>query len=423
MTGPIVDRSGPGVRLTLLPDERAASGEPLDLGDRLISFSFEDSERRADKVSLQLDNFDLSLFDRDDLMGGAVLEVSWGYAGNMALPRRVVVRSLKGFTALTIEGQALSVLMNREARTRCWENVTRSDVARAIAREHGYDGALADIDETEEVFDVINQTAETDARFLRRLASREEYEFLVDEGGFQFHERRQHTAPTHVFTWYADQGRGDVMSVNVESDLVRRAGRVTVRGRDPMERRTVEAAASNETAERATLSETVEVVDPETGETAVEQRNATANVRPTAAGTPGQVQREAAARHQRAERATIKLSMQVVGDPTLRAGTVVELRGISSLLSGRYYLDEVKHTVSSSGYLCDLKLSKDGTGRQARERAQTQQGERNRSEARAGGELTEVEVIDPESGAAAIQYRGDGQPVSGSDPESRRQRR
>ena len=31
----IIDRSAPGVRITLLPDERAASGEPLDLGDRI----------------------------------------------------------------------------------------------------------------------------------------------------------------------------------------------------------------------------------------------------------------------------------------------------------------------------------------------------------------------------------------------------
>jgi hypothetical protein len=420
MTNPIIDRSGPGVRLTLLPNERAESGEPLDLGDRLTSFSYEDSERRADKVSLQLDNFDLSLFDREELMGGAVLEVSWGYAGNTAPPRRVVVRSLKGFTSLTVEGQALSVLMNREARTRCWENATRSDVARTIAQEHGYDGAFAEIDDTEEVFDAINQTAETDARFLRRLASREEYEFLVDESGFHFHERRQHTAPAHVFTWYSDQGRGDVISINVESDLVRRAGRVTVRGRDPMERRTVEASASNENAERATLSETIEVVDPETGDTAVQQRNATANVRPTAATTEGQVRREAAARHRRAERATIKISMQVVGDPTLRAGTVVEVRGISSLLSGRYYLDEVKHTISSSGYTCDLKLTKDGTGRRPRRSAQPQRGERNRSEARTGGEMAEVEVVDPETGATNIQYRREGRPINASDPEARR---
>ncbi len=73
---PILDRSAPGVRITPLPDERAPSGEPLELGDRIIGFTFEDAERKADKASIQLDNFDLSLFDREDLMGGATLEVS-----------------------------------------------------------------------------------------------------------------------------------------------------------------------------------------------------------------------------------------------------------------------------------------------------------------------------------------------------------
>ena len=71
---PIVDRSAPGVRITLLPDEQAEGGEPLDLGGRIIAFTFEDAERKADQVSIQLDNFDLSLFDREDLAGGAVLE-------------------------------------------------------------------------------------------------------------------------------------------------------------------------------------------------------------------------------------------------------------------------------------------------------------------------------------------------------------
>lgn len=43
-------------------------------------------------VPLTLDNFDISLFDREELMAGAVLEVSWGYPGSMAPPRRVVVK-------------------------------------------------------------------------------------------------------------------------------------------------------------------------------------------------------------------------------------------------------------------------------------------------------------------------------------------
>jgi len=120
------------------------------------------------------------------------------------------------------------------------------------------------------LFDVINQAAETDARLLRRLANREGFELYVDDGGFHFHERRQSAAPTHVFTWYADPHRGDVLSINVESELSRRVGRVTVRGRDPLTRSTIEQSANNSTATRETLAEVIEVVDPETGVTTLE---------------------------------------------------------------------------------------------------------------------------------------------------------
>ena len=187
----IVDRSGPGVRITLLDNERAPSGEPLDLAGRIIAFTYEDAERKADQVSLQLDNFDLALFERAELVGGAPLEVSWGYPGNMAPPRRVVVKKLKGFQTLTIEGQATSVLMNREAKTRAWTNKSRSDVAKEIAAEHGYEGEFADVEDSSEVLDTINQTAETDARFLRRLAAREEFEYFVDDGGLHWRSRNQ----------------------------------------------------------------------------------------------------------------------------------------------------------------------------------------------------------------------------------------
>ena len=49
----ILDRSAPGVRITLLADERAASGEPLDLGDQLIGFTFEEGIGPANAVTTQ----------------------------------------------------------------------------------------------------------------------------------------------------------------------------------------------------------------------------------------------------------------------------------------------------------------------------------------------------------------------------------
>jgi phage protein D len=245
-----VDRSAPGVRVTSIADPHASAGASVELGVRILSFAYEESDVRVDKVSLELDNFDGALFDRAELLGGALLEVSWGYPGNMAPPRRVVVAKLKGFTTLTVEAHGLAHLWNDKARAMRWTNVTRSDVARAVAADHGYEGSFAIIDDTGERFDVINQAAETDAWFLRRLAAKEHFLFAIDAAGFHFHARKQTDAPERVLTYYADLARGDIQRVSVESDLTRRTGTVIVRGRDPMRKTTVEAKSDADTAQR-----------------------------------------------------------------------------------------------------------------------------------------------------------------------------
>jgi phage protein D len=417
------DRSAPGVRLTLFKDEKATTGEPLDLGGRLLSMTFEDCDDKADKLSLQVDNFDLALFDREELMGGAVLEVSWGYPGNMSPPRRVVIKSMKGFQQVTLEGQALSALMNQHAKTRRWEGKTRADVVREVAKDAGYEGVFVDIEDTAETIGVINQAAETDARFLTRLAAKEGFQFFVDGTGLHFHKRRQDTPPTHVFTWYSDPERGEVISVNTDSDLAKRAGNVTVKGRDPKAKTTHEVSSSADTAKRSTLADTIEVVNPTNGTTSILKRNATANVAPSSATTKNAAQREADSRFVKAERETVKLTMQVVGDPTIAAKTVIEVRGISPLLSGKYYVTEAKHSVSSSGYTVDLKLKRDGKGKPGQgggagaQRTKPQTGDHNASAPQVPGKRKEVERVNPETGDTYVEYRDDT--GRSNDPEAR----
>jgi phage protein D len=416
-------REAPGVRITLLSNERAPSGERLDLDGRILGFSFEDSVKKADKVTLQLDNFDLSLFERSELVSGAIVEVCWGYPGNMSAPRRVVLKKFKGFEVLSFEGQATSVLLNQQARTRAWKGKTRSDVARAIAAEHGFTDPTLDIEETLVPLDTINQVGETDARFLKRLAARDAFDFFVDDRGFHWRSRDPSTPPTHVLTWFSDPGRGDILSISVESDLTRRVGRVDVKGRDPLTKSNLSSSSANSNVDRPTLGTVVEVVDPRTGSTSLQQRNATATIQPSAGADAASAERESAARFRKAERDTLKLSVQVVGDPSLRAKTVIELRGISSLLSGKYYVTEAKHAISSSGYVVDLKLTRDAGGPRgaaaAANAGQAQSGQPNRNEAATGGALTPVEVIDHRTGTARVEYRRNGQSIGSSDPEAR----
>jgi phage protein D len=402
----MTDRSVPGIRIAVVPNERSAEIRPVSLDGRVLGFTFEDSEKKTDKVTLQLNNHDLSLFDNEALFGGVMLEVSFGYPENMSPPRRVVLKKIKGFNPLTVEGHASSILLNRKTRTRCWENKRHSDVARDIAAENGFEGAFLTVESTEPVLDVINQAGETDAQFLRRLARDEGFEFWVDDTGFHWHERRLDLTPTHRFEWRTSE-TGDILSIHVESDLMRRAARIKVKARDPYEKATIEESATNDTVDRATLGESrevVEVVDVETGDTVLDERNSVDLTFAVPADNPEKARQKAARKFKRAERRTVKLSMQVVGDPTLRAKSIVEVQGISKVLSGKYYVKEVKHTISSAGYISDLKLIRDAKGVFSKRLAQEQKGRRNQSAMRSEKEVRQFVRVDPETGMETVEY-------------------
>lgn len=413
----VSQRSAPGVRVSLAATPTGGATATSGLEGRILSLVFEDNDRKADKATLTVDNRDLQLFERAELLGGGVLEVSWGYPGRMSPPRRVVVQKVTGLSPLTIEGHALSALMHRQEASRRFEQMKRSDVALKVAQEHGYEGSFVHIDDTEVVFDVIAQAGETDARLLKRLAAQEDFEFWVDDTGLHFHPRRFESPPPRVLHWHNDPGQGDFVSLRVESNLHRRAGKVTVKGRDPLSKETIEQSATSDDTPRATLAETIEVVDGDTGETQLEVRNASAVVRPTPATTAAEAKRQARAGFVRGERATLKLSGRVVGDPSLRAKQVVELRGLPTRLAGKYYLTTVRHRVDGSGYACDLQMVRDGFGPA---QARAQGGTRNQGEVRQDAELTQVEVVDPDSGGTRIEYRREGRPVGGDDPEGLR---
>ncbi|MDR7420824.1 MAG: contractile injection system protein, VgrG/Pvc8 family, partial [Armatimonadota bacterium] len=309
-----------------------------------------------------------------------------------------------GFQQLSVEAHAKSVLMNKVARCRTFENRKRSDVAREIAQENGYGPQLQDIEDTEEVLPLITQARMTDAQFLRRLADREGFEFYVDFDGLHFHQRRLGQRPVRVFHWYAAPEVGEVISINIENDVTAKPGAVRVAGRDPITRRDIDERGSNATTPRESLAPVIEIVDPETGATRLERRNVSEEVRPSAESSAAAARREANGRYRRAQQTTVELTATVLGDPSLLAKTVVEFRGIGQRLSGKYYVKEATHKIDGSGYTVEIKCLSDGTadiggapsrGRQNRESAANADSDA----------LRPVEVVDPETGETRIEYR------------------
>jgi phage protein D len=279
---------------------------------------------------------------------------------------------------------------------------------REVAHELGYDDAFITIDETTERLDAIVQSGQTDARFLAHLAARHGFVFHADEEGLVWRRARRDERPSHVLVYY-DTQRGDILDVNVESDLGRRVGNVAVRGRDPRTRTTIEASATSDSVARTTLGEVVEVVDPETGASALETRTATSSVRSTTAETADAAQTEADSRYRAAEERAVRLTVRAVGDPTLTSGRIVEVRNISRLLFGNYFVRTATHAVAGDGYTTELALRRDGVGRTARQLARPQGGTPNEQQADTSDDESPasrmVETVDPESGRSQIEYR------------------
>lgn len=410
---PLPRRTATPIFVRALPDGDGGSATRLDLSDRITEFTYKDEERRADKLTLTIDNFNLALFDDPAFVKGMLLEVAWGYPGNMSPTRVVVVQRITGGVELKVECLAESILLHRETRSRVFESVRRSDVARQIAREGGYVDDRVDVEDTPVVHPRIAQAGLTDAQLLMRMARQEGFEFYVDQTGFHWHRRRVGEAPVRVLHYYTDPNAGDVLDFNVENDVTARPGRIRRRGRDPLEGADIDEHADDESdAERTVMSPVRIIVDRETRARRVDQRTGTEEVRPTTAISAAQARREAVGRFRRVQQTAIKMKMTVIGDPTLLAKTVVLVRGMGTRLSTRYYVKSVEHSIGS-GYTCSLELVSDGDG-----------GHSTESRVAVGLELVNP---GPESAAQLNTERprdpeGEPVPVLRVDPETRTRR-
>lgn len=360
----ILRRTAPRFFIRVLPD--GANGPTTrieDLTTRITEFRYKDEERRADKLSITIDNFNLALFDDPAFKRGMQLEVSWGYPNNMAPSRLCVVQRITGTQSITIEALAESILLHRNGLTRGFDNVTRSDVVRLIAREAGYGDEVCTIEDTPVVFPRISQAGLTNAQLLVRLARLEGFEFYVDQTGFHWHRRNIGQRPMRVLHWFTDPNAGDIISFSVDNDITARPGRVRRRGRNLLEGTDIDESADDESdAERPTLSPIRIVVDPETRQTRTEVLVGSEEVRPTTAPDATTARREAVGRFRRIQQTAIKMKMTIVGDPSMLAKSVVEVRGMAQRLNTRYYVKSCEHSISDGGYITELELVSDGDG-------------------------------------------------------------
>lgn len=376
---------------------------PIDLGTRLVSMSYEDNEKKTDKLSLTLDNHDFLFLDSDIFKKGNLLIASWGYAGNMQSSECIVHRisgELTGDMKVEAEHTGFQLHKNRQSRT--FENVTRSEVAEKIGKLNGFGSAQMDIEDTKIRHVHITQPTITDAEFLKRLANAEGFEFYVDASGLHFHERKWDQAPLKKLRWFTDSV-GEIVSGTYESESKKKKGRVKTSGRDPLTGEPITVDSKNETVPRTSLATVLEHVDSQTGQSNLQLRIADDDVRPSLEASGPAAKRSSDAAYKKQQRSSFKLKLVVVGDPSLHAKSIVEVTGIGKRWSGLWYVEKCVHKLDTH-YVTDLECVRDAhNGHKGVTKDAKTAGSVNTQSAEEGPRL--VETVGGSTGNTAFEVR------------------
>lgn len=350
--------------------------------DRLESFKFTDKDTGKDSAELVFRNDDYLMLDMPVFTKGMKLLMTWGWDGQMAMPRRMIVMKVRGGDMITVTCHCTLALLDKKKRARNEVFITDSEFVRIVAKDHGYTGVLADIEETSEMRDSITQKRRsTDARMLHQLARRNGFVFYMDASGLHWHRRRTDLDPVKTYWYRTDPGRGDILAPpRIEANLSRAVAQVKVLARDPIRKGApIEVTADDSNAGDTALGNENEFGDPNETMSQREERITRIDERSAGLASEAEAQAEAAARYRNTAKGRYKMGLDVIGDARVGAKEVVDVWNVSDLFDGLYYIKECVHTVDNGGFRQELSLIKDSLREVKAGKKSQRKGKRNKN--------------------------------------------
>lgn len=310
---------------------------PADQHQLLQLVRVEESVQLPDAFTLRFDDPHFELFDRGAFRLGSRVEIAFRAEGE-----EPVIVTTGEVTAIAVEpgpgGRHELVLTGLDAahrlargpKSRSFLQMTDTDIVAQIASEHGLD---TDVEATSEVHDYVLQANETDYAFASRLARRIGFDFWVSGDTLHFRERPSANGAAPTLRW------GDnLQTFKMRYASSERCDEVTVRGWDPVGKRTVLGRASE--GDRGSTA-------PAAEELAVDARAAFGAISRCAGQFPVASEAEADelahALLAKASGGEVLARGVSVGDPLIAAGSEVTVERMGQRLSGTYRLTSVEH--------------------------------------------------------------------------------
>lgn len=293
--------------------------------------------------------------DDDLFKEGNAVELQIGYTGKLQFMFKGEITGLEPVfenrrpPTLTVRGYDRRHRLMRKRKTRSFLNMKDSDIASQIAADAGL---RPDVKDTRVTLEYVLQHNQTDLEFLGQRADRIGYEVVVVDRTLSFRPRK--TDEGEVLTLSRDV---ELLEFFPRLSTVGQVEEIVVRGWDPKEKK--ELIGRSSTGDESPLlgrsasgPDMVGQAFEKTGGVSVD--------------SPVHSQEEAdqLARGWFGEMALHYIVGHglCIGEPTLRAGSVVNIEGLGERFSGRYYVTSTEHQFKkSTGYRTGFAVRRNAT--------------------------------------------------------------
>lgn len=367
--------SGPVQTYLRLFFTEAGTSVTQDILPDLLSFTYDDKEtNEADEISLTLKDPTGKWASKWKPDGGEVVRAYIasgtvdGKKGRELFCGKFFVDSLRtSGSPRVFEMRAVSIPLNTPIRrkmvTKAWEKKTLKGIAQEIATAAKVKLLFDSQDNPS--YDRQDQKAESNLRFLSRLCEDAGLSIKVTDSQIVIFDQAFYEKKKPVKT--LKLGVSDILSWDFESQQSETYKTCTVSWRDPKKKQKGSSGGYNMDLEKGDSGDdpeydmdlqkvkkkvnvavnTYTYTDPN-----VEDNGQEYQVKKRAASLD-EAKRIAKATLRKLNLRSVTGGLSLVGDTSLVAGVVVELKGFGSF-DGRFYIESASHSVSTSGYVTSI---------------------------------------------------------------------
>jgi phage protein D/phage baseplate assembly protein gpV len=323
----------------------SVGGSPLDpaLKSKVTEIRVRDSRKSPSWAVIRIADPSLEHMDSHPFEIGKEMEVKFAGLGDRGMTsvfKGEVVALEPEFEAgnatIVVRAYDKTHRLARGRKIRSFTQEKASDMVQKLTQEAGLQGSAT---ATTQVYETFMQQNETDLEFIRRLERRHDYEFSMRDGQYEFRPATKQDSGNPITVRYGQ----DILSFRPRVSAAQAINDVTVRGWSVKDKKEVVGTASSP-AVPAELGMSL---------TSLKSARGTAPkhiVSDLTVADQGEATGLAQAMLDSATATTVEAEGAVFGNPKLRAGQKIDVQGLGTKLSGKYFLTSVTHIYRSSGF-------------------------------------------------------------------------